>query len=314
MESTTIPSHGAWPSPTANQAVPGQRPPASPTVQPAPFDSRPRAINYAPGNDNRRSFLPPPPASPVYGYDAQTPVAWKQSRTIDWASSRSRSQSFSAPSMASSASSALDYRNDSVESSSGEKPKDIWGGFSQGENNSDCITISAIKAAMMRFGQKPADVFKEVKETGDGLDITMRDGVKVHLSQEELKLAKESANLQGNDPEMIDDACVIYAACAKRAENEDNDGTAKKGFPEALKSIEDGEEGAEGLLRLGLKDYMRSGTAAELRNGAVGIVNRAIELWDGTIGGHSMAVINGIEEQWGKKGDYVSGGEIFILA
>ncbi|WP_458723134.1 hypothetical protein [Pseudomonas brenneri] len=282
MESTAIPGHGGWPSSTANHAAPGQSATQKHLAYPIAqrgssgpsFDSRPQAINYATGNDNRRSF--------------------------------------SAPSMASSARNAPDYGNGSSESGSGVKPKDIWGGFSQGQN-SDCITISAIKAAMVRFGQKPADVFKEVKETGDGMDITMRDGVKVHLSQDELKLAEKSAKLQGSDPEMMKDAAIMYAASAKRAQDENNDGTGARSFTEALRTIENGEEGPEGLLRLGLKNNMKRASAAELLDGAVGIVNRAIDLGNGQVGGHSMAVINGMEEQWGKIGDRVSQGEFFVL-
>ncbi len=166
---------------------------------------------------------------------------------------------------------------------------------------------------MVRFGQKPADVFKEVKETGDGMDITMRDGVKVHLSQDELKLAEKSAKLQGSDPEMMKDAAIMYAASAKRAQDENNDGTGARSFTEALRTIENGEEGPEGLLRLGLKNNMKRASAAELLDGAVGIVNRAIDLGNGQVGGHSMAVINGMEEQWGKIGDRVSQGEFFVL-
>jgi hypothetical protein len=42
------------------------------------------------------------------------------------------------------------------------QPGDIWSGFSQSPVG-NCITVSAIKVAMMHVGQKPTDVFKEVK-------------------------------------------------------------------------------------------------------------------------------------------------------
>ncbi|MEB0108180.1 hypothetical protein [Pseudomonas sp. MH9.3] len=35
--------------------------------------------------------------------------------------------------------------------------------------------VSALKAAMMRFGQKPADIFSEVRAEGDGYRVVMRD-------------------------------------------------------------------------------------------------------------------------------------------
>jgi len=58
----------------------------------------------------------------------------------------------------------------------GERPDNIWNGvmFSQ-ENNEP--TLSAIKAAMMRFGQSPLGVYASVKPTREGYDIVMRDGL-----------------------------------------------------------------------------------------------------------------------------------------
>ncbi|MGL5999180.1 MAG: hypothetical protein ACRC1I_22190 [Pseudomonas proteolytica] len=318
MESSTLSNRGGWPAPTEIYTAPVQWIPQSPPARPAAqqafkgpsFDSKPRAINFAQGNDYRRSF--PPPASATRIADDATPSSWKQYAATEGLGSRSSRPSFSATPTASSARSAPTNDDSTPNSSTGTKPKDIWGGFSQGSNG-DCVAISAIKAAMVRFGQKPTDVFKDVKEAGDGFDITMKDGVKVHLSQEELKMAEKSSGLKGNDPEMMKDAAFMYAASAKRAQMENNDGTASQSFAQALKTIEDGEGGAEGLLRLGLKDHMKQGSVSDLLNGAVGIVNRVIDLGNGLTGGHSMAVINGIEEQWGKKAGYVAGGNIFIL-
>ncbi len=106
----------------------------------------------------------------------------------------------------------------------------------------------------MRFGQKPADVFKEVKEAGDGYDVTMRDGMKVHLSKDELEQATANSKIKGDDPEMMKDANFMYAVSAKRAQMENNDGTAAQSFAKALETLKDGEDGNEGLMRLGLKD------------------------------------------------------------
>ena len=45
----------------------------------------------------------------------------------------------------------------------GSKPTNIFSGFRQGKNG-NCVTISAIKAAMQKFGQNPKDIYKSVPE------------------------------------------------------------------------------------------------------------------------------------------------------
>lgn len=165
----------------------------------------------------------------------------------------------------------------------------------------------------MRFGQKPADVFKEVKEVGDGYDVTMRDGVKVHLSKDELEQATANSKIKGDDPEMMKDANFMYAVSAKRAQMENNDGTAAQSFTQALETLKDGEDGDEGLMRLGLKDHIKQGSVSDLQNGAIGIVNRDVTNPEGETGGHSMVVVNGIEELWGTRNGLVTHGEVFLL-
>jgi hypothetical protein len=43
----------------------------------------------------------------------------------------------------------------------GSKPNNIFSGFRQGKNG-NCVTVSAIKAAMAKFGQNPKDIYKSV--------------------------------------------------------------------------------------------------------------------------------------------------------
>jgi hypothetical protein len=195
----------------------------------------------------------------------------------------------------------FNYKPDN--SNPGKKPDNIWSGFSQGPDG-NCITVSAIKAAMMQFGQKPTDVFKEVKESGDGFDVTMRDGFKLHLSQNELQQAATHARFKGDDPAMMTDANFMYAASAKRAQIENNDGTAGRSFQAAMNSLNDGEYAREGLDRLGLKGRYRPATDEDLRNSKVGTVE---------YGGHSMAVINGRIELWGQRGGVPQSGMATVL-
>lgn len=195
----------------------------------------------------------------------------------------------------------FNYRPDN--SNPGKKPDNIWSGFSQGPDG-NCITVSAIKAAMMQYGQKPTDVFKDVKETANGYDVTMRDGFKLSLTKDEVKQAARHAQFKGDDPAMMTDANFMYAASAKRAQMENNDGTAGRSFRAAMDSLNDGEDSREGLDRLGLKGRYRPASDADLRNSKVGTVE-----YDG----HSMAVINGRVELWGGRGGVPKSGVATIL-
>ncbi|WP_065929333.1 hypothetical protein [Pseudomonas sp. 58 R 3] len=190
-------------------------------------------------------------------------------------------------------------------SNPGEKPgmgrelDNIWSGFRQGPDG-NCITVSAIKAAMMKFGKKATDVFRDVKAAGDGWDVQMKDGFQLHLSRNELTQAAQQARFMGNDPQMMTNANFMYAASAKRAQMEGNNGfgygndhNAKRSYLDALVSLNDGEHRNEGLDRLGLKGLYRQSSSDELARGALGVVN-----YDH----HSMAVIGGRVELWGGRG------------
>lgn len=195
----------------------------------------------------------------------------------------------------------FNYKPDN--SNPGKKPNNIWSGFSQGPDG-NCVTVSSIKAAMMRYGQKPTDVFKAVNETSTGYDVTMRDGFKLSLSKDELRQAATHARFKGDDPAMMTDANFLYAASAKRAQMENNDGTAGRSFMAAMNSLNDGEHSREGLDRLGLKGLYRPATDADLRNSKVGTVE---------YNGHSMAVIDGRIELWGQRGGVPQSGIATIL-
>lgn len=196
----------------------------------------------------------------------------------------------------------------------GREAGNIWSGFRQGPDG-NCVTVSAIKSAMMKFGQKPTDIFRDVKVAGNGYDVQMRDGFRLHLSKGELKQAAEQARFKGTDPAMITDANFLYAASAKRAHMEGNNGfgegndhNARRSYQDALVSLNDGEHASEGLDRLGLKGLYRRTSSDELAAGALGVVN---------YGGHSMAVIGGRIELWGERGGRprsADNGEAYALA
>lgn len=188
----------------------------------------------------------------------------------------------------------------------GAKADDIWGGFRQGPDG-NCVTVSAIKAAMEKFGQSPTDIYKYVQKLADGYRVTMRDGFELTLNRKELTEGIRGAKFVGRDKEMLKDAHFLFAVSAKRAQMENNDGRASRSFSAAVKSLNDGEDergAGEGFLRLGLKRHMKKVPVSELAKGTLGMVNRAA---------HSVAVINGIEELYGRKGKAPTRGDAIAL-
>ncbi|MGY2165632.1 hypothetical protein HX799_21430 [Pseudomonas tolaasii] len=188
----------------------------------------------------------------------------------------------------------------------GAKANDIWGGFRQGSAG-NCVTVSAIKAAMHRFGQSPTDICKEVTKIAGGYRVVMRDDFMLTLTEQELMQGVRGAQFVGVDAGMLKDAHFLYAASAKRAQMENNDGTAECCFAAARNSLNDKEDEwgpGEGLKRLGLSEHMRTVSAQDLARGQLGICNRR---------GHSVAVINGREELWGRRGGVPFHGDAIAL-
>lgn len=188
----------------------------------------------------------------------------------------------------------------------GAKPDNIWSGFRQGPDG-NCVTVSAIKAAMYRFGQSPTDVFKEVTRTNDGYQVMMRDDFRLTLTDRELAEGARGARFVGADKGMLKDAQFLFAVSAKRAQMENNDRTAGRSFQAAIRSLNNGEDETgpgEGFLRLGLKSHMKRVNVRDLANGQLGMCNRT---------GHSVAVINGREELWGRQGKAPTKGHAVAL-
>lgn len=171
------------------------------------------------------------------------------------------------------------------------KPADIWGGFYQGVEG-NCVTVSAMKAAMMKFGQSPTAIYKDISATVSGYQVTMRDGYSLHVSFDELRKAEQGSNLRGHDTKLLRDANFLYAVSAKRAMNENHDFRAAQSFEVAMETLNDGEYPGEAFRRLGLYAYTRPSTAQELADGALGTLAGA---------GHSVAVVNGSLDWYGSK-------------
>jgi hypothetical protein len=173
----------------------------------------------------------------------------------------------------------------------GRRPLDIWGGFYQGTPG-NCVTVSAIKAAMMRFGQCPADIFREVTATAEGYAVVMRDGFRLTLTHEQLRKARAASGFRGNDCAMLEDAYFLFAVSARRAQLENNDFRGGQSFDVAIDTLNDGEYPGQALRRLGLYAYIRESDVNELIAGAIGTLSD---------GGHSMTVIGGVLDYYGSR-------------
>lgn len=173
----------------------------------------------------------------------------------------------------------------------GIRPANIWSGFYQGVEG-NCVTVSAIKAAMMKFGQNPQGIYKKISATAEGYEVVMRDGYKLTLTHDELNKAKVQSGLKGSNQSLLDDANFLYAVSAKRAQLENNDGRGNQSYAVAMDTLNDGEYPGAALRRLGLYAYIRESTVQELADGAIGTLADTR---------HSVTVVDGMFDMYGEK-------------
>ena len=171
----------------------------------------------------------------------------------------------------------------------GVRPANIWSGFYQGVEG-NCVTVSAIKAAMMRFGQNPQGIYKKISATADGYEVVMRDGYKLTVTHDELKKAQKGSHFFGEDKGLLHDAIFMFAVSAKRAQMENHEFRAEASFEAAMGTLNDRETPGEALRRLGLYAFTRSSTAEELASGVAGTLANH---------GHSVGVFDGIIDFYG---------------
>jgi hypothetical protein len=178
---------------------------------------------------------------------------------------------------------------------SGEKPDDIWGGlfsspvltlYSSGAPLSS--HVAGIKLAMQRFGQSPRDIFSEVTKLDTGLNITMRDGFKLHITFEELKLAQEGCQMLG-DEGMLKDAAFLFGALVKRKQIESFNASAPSDYAIAMWETNKGESAKNVLELLGMKNHIQSAKSHDIAaNKGLGIVVKSpVE---------SLAIVDGLAD------------------
>ncbi|MHC9544360.1 MAG: hypothetical protein AB9903_33005 [Vulcanimicrobiota bacterium] len=130
---------------------------------------------------------------------------------------------------------------------------DIMSGFNQGTEG-NCSAVATIKAAMDKFG---TGMFNGMQKTEDGgYNLQMKDGVGINLSPQELQTAQEKEKFEGLGGQEQEFATLCYAAMAKRAMMEQNDGATN--FSGACDSLNNGEWPKDNARFLGLQDHVQT--------------------------------------------------------
>lgn len=153
----------------------------------------------------------------------------------------------------------------------GMTPAQVWDCLCQGRTG-NFVSVSVIKAVIIRFWQDPQGIFKRVQASPHGFEVVMRDFFSLQLTHDELYQAAVASSLHGGSPQLLDYANFLYAVSAKSALLENGELHAQGNYVAALDLLNGGEHPGEGIRRLGLAGYIREGTVEELAKGAVGVL------------------------------------------
>lgn len=179
----------------------------------------------------------------------------------------------------------------------GKKPEDIWSAFSQWDQD-NCVSVAAIKMAMMQFGEQPTDVFKEVREVPGGFQVTLRNNETAYVTQAELEMTAMAMKLKGTDPRAITSANVISTVMAKVEQQKlSKEQNRNVGFGEALQVLNRPDALPLALARLGLGSRIEMVPPEDLLNGRLGAFSSGVKN-----GSHSSVSVGGKEERWGQRG------------
>lgn len=188
----------------------------------------------------------------------------------------------------------------------GERPLKPWSGLYEpprefGQTHNVSVHVAAVKAAMLRFGQSPMDVFREVTPSGDGYDVVMRDDYTVHISRDQLKRVASSANFSGDDPGMLKDAHFITAAFIARKKDGSLGNPPFTSFDAALQASLRGEFPKRMLQGLGLVGHMQMTLPDQaLEKDAIGVFEQSIQ--------RGAVLADGALDRHGRKGEAVAPG------
>jgi hypothetical protein len=188
--------------------------------------------------------------------------------------------------------------------------KSVIESFAQGQTG-NCGSIATIKAAIATYGTAE-NTFKTCKRIGHQWVITMRDDFKLVLSDDEVRQAAAAGDLPWNGkPDSPDDAVLLFAAMAKRAQLSGNDGIRARDmtYATALDTLDDGETPTDGFEWLGLRyrsmsvgeyaDYFNRFEGAG-SNGDRSALLVTVFFKDGLqVSAHGMFASDGIKDRYG---------------
>src|SRR5476651_94883 len=158
------------------------------------------------------------------------------------------------------------------------RPVDVLNGFDSTERtfggSVDTSSHSAvIKMMMNAFGQNPTDMFSEVRAAGEGYDITLKDGYKLHLPRQELERAAAASRFAGGDGGAIENANFALAVFVKRKQLTSMDVSINRDFDTALSASLQGETPLNVLKGMGMTRFMRRVPSEQLLGkDAVGVM------------------------------------------
>lgn len=174
----------------------------------------------------------------------------------------------------------------------GVKPTDFASDFYQGDQG-NCGIISAIKAAMMKFGHTPYGIYQHVQKTEEGYNIVMRDNTKVSITYSELEQAAKSSDFRASEPnDVLTNAHFLYAVSAKLALLVKKPRLTGGTFAGALDFLNRASIPGAGFQLLGLESFMVPSKAKDFTEGTVGIISSF---------NHMYTVIDGMLDDYGSK-------------
>ena len=179
----------------------------------------------------------------------------------------------------------------------------------------NCVSVAAIKGAMDKYDNQ---VFDKMAKTPNGIEVTMKDGVKVKVSPSELKMAKSYSDFKGNDQDALSYATVCYAAMAKRAQNDGRVITSRSGmfgrrtstiggYKGALMQLNNGEVPTNGAKYLGLKHKLERIDLSEVKGKDVLASNSAHAFFIDNVEGETLL------DKYGKPGTLDSASGRFAI-
>lgn len=164
--------------------------------------------------------------------------------------------------------------------------RDLIGSWRQ-TSEGNCVSVATIKAAMHKWGNK---VFLDQKPAADGgVDLTLRDGHRMHLSPQELGIARQLSRFRGRDPQAVEYANLCYAAIAKRALQNGHEGA--RTFARACHSLNNGEQVGYPAKLLGIGAHVRRINVRDIPR------HEIVMAWNS---GHMIYGTNGATDRWGR--------------